>query len=142
MPFDVIRPMSGAPPFAQSHKYLYRLRRRGLLRKWQNPLASVALHPIIAILGFLLSSSPLELFSHEPDDHICPLQIYLVFLHADRCSSPSHPIVALFPVLAALPSPSQCWRIGCSTAPGGLIDKQKRVDLALISTGAPGTRWL
>ncbi|KAJ5936377.1 hypothetical protein N7454_005012 [Penicillium verhagenii] len=133
MPFDSIHPMSGATSFAKS---------RGLLRKWQNPLASVALHPIIAALGFLLSSSPLELFSHEPDDYIRPLQIYLVFLYADRCSSPSHPIVALFPFLAALPSPSQYWRIGGSTAPGGLLYKQKRVDLALVSTGAPGTRWL
>ncbi|KAJ5628300.1 hypothetical protein N7490_010528 [Penicillium lividum] len=114
---------------------IYRLQRRqyhvtgwfsagGDFQIWQNPLASVALHPIIAILGFLLSSSPLELFPHKPDDRVRPLQNILVYLHADRYPTPFRSTVVQLPFLAALPSPSQCWRISGSTAPGEILQKQ------------------
>lgn len=55
----------------------------GDLGMWQNPLASVALHPIIAILGFLLSYSPLNLFSHWPNDCDRRPHTFETPIHAD-----------------------------------------------------------
>ena len=68
----------------------------------QNPLASVALHPIIALLGFLLSSYWCFHSHRRPNDCVRASQTNPIPLHADH--SPATPYCGPARFLVDLPS--------------------------------------